>query len=125
MNTDRKILRPFEAVKVESVGGQDSEELRALVDTGARISSIDKAIAEKLGLLSEENTEYEDSFHSALGRQSRPVVRIVFWLSGKKIESIASVADRSGRKTLFLVGRNDLIDFVVQVEPEDCVRGLQ
>ena len=125
MSKQRIRVRPFEQVTVSSLDGSTSETVRALVDSGARISSIDRALAERMGLLVEENKEYEEYFHSALGRQLRQVVRVTFELKGKKMVSIASVADRSKRKTAFLVGRTDLLDFSVEAEAEDCKRGLQ
>lgn len=111
-----KIINGVEEVKIRGWDGQ-IEAVSGRVDTGAFRSSIDRGLAEKLGLLNKENILWMARFRyrSASGAQSRPVIGLTFWLAGRKIKSSASVADRSKMKYPLLIGRNDLAGFLVRV----------
>ena len=115
LTNGRKNIGVFETVQVF-----DSEnkphEIKAKVDTGAFRTSIDIALARKLGLLTPENILMTKNYESALGETSRDVIGISFILGGKKIDTSASVADRSGLKRQMLVGRRDLKSFVIGFE---------
>lgn len=108
-----KILNVVEEIKVR---GSDDKRLPVLarVDTGAFRSSIDRELAKSTGLLTETNILWKANYESALGTQRRPVIELTYWLAGRKIKTTASVADRSKMKYPFLVGRNDLIGFLVR-----------
>ena len=89
--------------------------VRAKIDTGAYRSSIDESLAKKLGLLEKDNVLYYRNYRSALGRhKGRPVIAIKYWMKGRKIISLANVANRSRVRTKFLVGRRDLDGFLVK-----------
>jgi alpha-L-glutamate ligase-like protein len=51
--------------------------------------------------------------HTALGSTYRPVVRITFFLAGRKIISRASIISRQGLKYPLIIGRRDLFGFLV------------
>ena len=89
--------------------------VRAKIDTGADSSSIDRELAEQLGLLDSDNFLYDEYFRNALGRKKREVVGVKFVMVGRKVATRVSIADRSRLRTKFLVGRRDLKDFVVVV----------
>ena len=107
-----KSIGVFETVKVLNAAGK-KHSVQAKVDTGAFRSSIDRSLAEHLGLLSPENFIMQRTYGSALGRSERDVIGITFYLSGRKIQTTASVADRSSRKLPMLIGRRDLKSFVI------------
>ena len=117
-SSDEVIIRPFQRVMVEDADGKKLE-VAALIDTGARMSSIDVELAVKLGIYDEDKLLYEKSFSSALGKQQRPVVAITFYLAGKKIETKANVANRSTRKQPILIGRRNLSGYLVRVTKDD------
>jgi len=111
----RKTVGASETVTVLGLNGEQ-REIFAKIDTGADSSSIDRSLAEELGLLYPENILYEDYFRNAIGRRRRQVVGISFVMAGRKIKSRVSVADRSRLKRKFLVGKRDLKSFAVVVE---------
>ncbi len=107
-----KIINIWENVKVLSTA-KKKIEIRAKIDTGAWRSSIDKTFAQDLGLLRKENVLWSKVFKSGLGKQERRVINFTFYLAGRKIKTIASVADRSRLRTPLIVGRRDLVGFLV------------
>jgi len=112
-----KIVEVLEQVKVRGVNGKKQEVL-AKIDTGAMRTSIDRTVAESLGLLSPENVLFNRHYRSSLGRMNeRPVVEITFWLKGKKIKTTANIASRKHLHTSMLIGRQDLSGFLVRPEP--------
>ena len=90
--------------------------MTAKVDTGAWRSSIDRTFAEKNGLLNKDNILWTKVFKSALGREERPVINLSFYLAGTRINTIASVSNRTGLKKVFIIGRRDLPGFLVKVD---------
>jgi alpha-L-glutamate ligase-like protein len=109
-----KTLRATERVKIYPPG-KKAKFVDARIDSGALRSSIDKNLAEDLGLLTEENILWRKryAYRSASGRQSRPVIALTMRLAGRKIKTSASVADRSKMAAPMLIGRNDLQGFLV------------
>ncbi len=108
------VLNALETISIKGKGKQ-KEVVRAKIDTGAYRSSIDESLAKKLGLLEKDNVLYYRNYRSALGRhKGRPVIAIKYWMKGKKIISLANVANRSRVRTKFLVGRRDLDGFLVK-----------
>jgi alpha-L-glutamate ligase-like protein len=110
-----KTVNIFETVKVRAEGGK-KVLVEAKLDTGAWRTSIDGALAKELGLLEEGNILWYKKVKSALGVQERPVIDLIFWLSGRKIETSANIADRSGLKKKIVVGRKALKGFLVSPE---------
>ena len=124
-----KTIQPLEIIKLKIPKGFKPElqkspiikqgkhrvvEVRAKVDTGAFRSSIDRSLAEKLGLLSAEKILYFRHYKSSLGKhKNRPVIGVSFWLKGKKVMTAVNVADREKLRTKFLLGRKDLEGFLV------------
>ncbi len=115
----RHIVHAFEDVTLVGRGGK-KVRLKAKIDTGAWRSSIDKQLAEELGLLRPDNVVGREVYRSALGREERIWVKIKFFLAGKRIETIANVADRRNLNFRFLVGRSDLAknNFLVDPRPK-------
>ena len=105
-----RTVQPLETIKVKIPKGFKPElqkspilklgkhrvvEVRAKIDTGAFRSSIDRTLAEKLGLLEEVRILYYRHYRSSLGvHKDRPVIGVTFWLDGKKVMTAVNVADR-------------------------------
>jgi alpha-L-glutamate ligase-like protein len=129
-----KTIEPIEVIKVKIPKGFRPElskspilklgkhrvvEVRAKIDTGAYRSSIDRILAEKLGLLENGRVLYYRHYRSSLGKNhDRPVVGVTFWLNGKKVMTAVNVADRNKLRTKFLLGRKDLEGFLISAKRE-------
>jgi alpha-L-glutamate ligase-like protein len=98
--------------------------IKAKLDTGANRTSIDYKLAEELGL--RFNPE-KIRVNSASGETLRPTVNLTFELAGKKIKSLATLADRQTLMYPMIVGRRDLTGFLIKpvlsedIEPVDDV----
>ena len=109
-----RVIGVYERVQVLDSDGKKVPIL-AKIDTGADRSSLDRELADELGLLKEDNIIFTRKYKSAIGKhQKRPVISLTFYLVGKKIETVAGVADRSGLRTKMLVGMRDMKDFVIK-----------
>src|SRR3954454_14391320 len=102
-----------ELVRVTSSQTGKSQEGFARIDTGAARSSIDTAIAKKLGL--DLAGAEKLTVTSSLGTETRPVVRVTLQIDGRSIPTKVTVNDRSDLTSQILVGRHDLDGFVVDV----------
>lgn len=113
-----KIIKSIESATIYGYKNNKVITIEARVDTGATRSSIDKKLANSLGLLSKDNILWGNKFRykSATGVQKRQVIGLKYTLQGKKIISSASVADRSKMKNKFLIGRLDMSGFLVKPE---------
>ena len=108
-----KVVSVFEMAKLRDAKGRKSE-IPAKIDTGAFRSSINRELAEEMGLMKDRAVLWHDYYRSSLGREKRPVISVTFWLAGRKIETTANVSDRSKMKEKLLIGRRDLSTFMVR-----------
>ncbi|MGA2910980.1 MAG: sugar-transfer associated ATP-grasp domain-containing protein [Candidatus Microgenomates bacterium] len=113
-----KTLKGLEGIKVYSFDKSKRVKVMARVDTGAVRSSIDKKLAEELGLLVKGNILWRDKYRSAGGLQARPVIGVEYVVAGKRIKSFVSVTDRSKMSNRFLMGRSDMAGFLVNPNSE-------
>jgi len=106
------VIRNLETVQVLN---HDKKKVSALakLDTGAYSTSIDKEFAKELGLLSPDNVLWEKEFKSALGREKRKLIRLVYWLGGRKVVGRAGLSDRKHLRRKILIGRRDLRGFLI------------
>jgi len=113
-----KTVGPLEIIKIKTGKGKKHfKEVKAKIDTGAFRSSIDKTMAEELGLLAPEKILYLRHYRSALGKNiDRPVIGLTFWLKDRKIITAVNVADRKKLRTKFLLGRKDLEGFLIRAK---------
>jgi hypothetical protein len=108
----RKSVGRYEEVELVGLNGE-REVVNAKIDTGADISSLDINVAERLGLMSDDNILYESNFYNSLGKKKRKVVGITYYLAGRKVKTRISITDRSKVSTKMLVGWLDLKNFAV------------
>lgn len=112
-----KTLNVLEKVKIK-VGKKKWQESLAKIDTGAFRSSIDRKLAEELGLLTDKNLLYSRHYRSSMGRSfERKVIEVTLKIAGRRVKTAVSVVDRSHMNTPLLVGRRDLAGFMVRPEP--------
>lgn len=113
-----KTIGITERVKVKA---EKTEEVIAIVDTGARLTSIDKKLAERVGT-GEIIRHFTVKAPAMKTTTKRPVVEVKMEIAGEEFEAEANIADRSHMKYPVLIGRNILYGkFVVDVSKE-CAR---
>ncbi len=113
---DTPVVKPIERITLLVAKNQKGNTIRAKVDTGAFRSSIDRDLAQKLGLLSDDKILYFRNVSSSLGKHAdRPVVGVTYILAGRKVRAEVNVVSRKNLKTKFLIGRKDLRGFVVKL----------
>ncbi len=108
----KPVVGIFEKVGVRN-GKKKMIEISAKIDTGARSTSIDRAMAFELGLLRPENVLWTKKVKNSLGIEERTLIALTIKLKGKIIKTRASVTDRKHLRRQLLIGRRDLRDFVV------------
>lgn len=107
------ILNNYEDIWVVGPTGEKIQ-VRAKIDTGANRTSVDRAIAEKIGLLKSDNIVEYREFFSGLGREQRPMVRCQLVIKNKTHATTVSISDRSHMKHQVIVGRQDIQSFLVK-----------
>ncbi len=107
-----KTVNVWETVRVVNSLGEKVDIL-AKVDTGAWRTSIDRQTAINLGLLRKSNILWEKTVKSSIGKEIRPIIALRFYLAGRKIKTLASIANREGLKSKLIIGRQDLGSFLV------------
>lgn len=107
-----KTISTIEEIKIRT---KNRKKVRVLakVDTGAWRTSINRDVAEKLGLLGPENVLWTKRVRSAMGTEERPIVSLTFWLAGRKVQTPVSIASRNSLRYPVIIGRKDLKGFLV------------
>ncbi|MFN8578380.1 MAG: hypothetical protein U0354_16190 [Candidatus Sericytochromatia bacterium] len=107
---NRTIIKAVEPVFIQSSLDSGLKKIKARIDTGATQSSIDINLAKELGY-----TKYIGQINvvSANGIKTRPLVEITYELSGKRIKSTFTLANRKNLNYSVLIGRNDLEGFLI------------
>lgn len=105
---NKTIIKAVESITISSTNKKKT--VKARIDTGASQSSIDLKLAKDLGL---KNYIGKVNVISANGVKTRDIVEIDYELSGKRIKSNFTLADRSNLNYPVLIGRNDLKGFII------------
>ncbi|MBI1863947.1 ATP-grasp domain-containing protein [Candidatus Woesebacteria bacterium] len=113
-----KTINTWEKIKVVS-NSSKKHEMIAKIDTGAWRTSMDRDLAKKLGLVTKENILWSKKVKSGLGKENRTVINLTFYLAGRKIVTIASLANRSNLRSQIIIGRRDLSGFLVSPKQID------
>ncbi len=109
---DKRLVKVIDRVKIKPHKGK-RVLVDVKVDTGAYSTSIDRRLAEKLGLLSDEHVLLERKFKSALGEEVRKLIEVDFFLKGRRIKTCASITSRTHLQYSMIIGRRDLKGFLV------------
>ncbi|KKS95917.1 MAG: alpha-L-glutamate ligase-related protein [Microgenomates group bacterium GW2011_GWC1_43_13] len=110
-----KTIGTKELVKIIAADGT-KEEVWAKVDTGAWRTSIDKVLAKRMGLLQKGNVLWVKKVKTSMGVEKRPVINLRFYLAGRRIDTMASIANRGGLRRSMIIGRRDLGSFLVKTD---------
>ena len=116
-----KTVNVWELVKVVSVS-KKKVEIPVKVDTGAWRTSIDIEFAERLGLTYPENIIAQKKVKNQMGKGMRKMINVVFYLSGKRIKTVASLAKRGDMRVQMIIGRRDLSGFLVKADEKEVER---
>jgi hypothetical protein len=101
--TEHAIIGLVERVTI--LGRDKKEDHFARIDTGATKSSMDIALAEKLGLGPITGSRFVKNAH---GETLRPIVRAELILHEKQVKASFTLVDRTHMKYRILIGRNVL-----------------
>lgn len=101
---DKIRLRLIEDVTLVKRDGSE-KKIKAKMDTGASLSSIDKKLASELKI---SHVLRSKLVKSANGKQIRPVVRVPLTIAGRTFEEEFTITDRSHLKFMMLIGINIL-----------------
>ena len=107
-------IRTVKAVEEITIKGKalgqkkHRKKVLAKLDTGAWRTSISRALAEELNLLTKDNILWSKKVKSSLGVEERSVIELTFWLAGRKVTTPASVAKRMALKYPIIIGRKNL-----------------
>jgi alpha-L-glutamate ligase-like protein len=108
-----KTVNIWEEIKVVSGDGV-RVPVKAKIDTGAWKTSIDKDLAEEMGLEKKSNVLWTKEYKSSLGSERRKVINLRFYLAGRRINTIANVANRTNLRASVIIGRRDLEGFLIK-----------
>jgi hypothetical protein len=106
---DVQIVSVIQPVTITNNGHK--EEVMAKLDTGAFRTSLDIQLAERLNI---PVSEHKVFVKSASGHTHRDTVKLTFTLAGRKIVTVASLADRAHMKYPIIIGRRDLQGFLIK-----------
>lgn len=115
------ILNNYEDIWLVGPSGE-KVRVRAKIDTGANRTSVDRAIAEKIGLLTPSNIVEYREFFSGLGREQRPMVHCQLIIKTVARSTTVSISDRSHMKHQVIVGRQDIQSFLVKPAGQEETR---
>lgn len=110
-----KTISVIEEVAIVDKTGRKHKAL-AKIDTGARSSSVDRSLAEQLGLTIKGNIVGYRPMKSSFGMEERPFIAVAFWLAGRKIYTTCSLANRKHLAYKMIIGRRDLQGFLVNLQ---------
>lgn len=109
----KTVVNVFEEIELADYMGE-RHPVKAKIDTGAFRTSIDRELADEMGLLNPQNILWYKGYRSSLGREERPIIEVTFFLKGKKIKTTANIATRTHLKRPMIIGRRDLRGFLVE-----------
>lgn len=116
----RPVLGLTELVTFIGNNGQRLE-VQVRIDSGATSSSMDKELAERLGLSSTTRTK---KIRSASGVEQRPIIHAKVEINGTELEAEFSIADRRHMTYDALIGQNILKQGKFIVDPlKESVQG--
>ncbi|MCD6495798.1 MAG: ATP-dependent zinc protease [Candidatus Aenigmarchaeota archaeon] len=105
--------------KVKVIGQNGEVEALALMDTGAKLTSVDIRIAAEAGIGPVKRATKIKSASKDTGTR-RPVLHAVIEVAGKKFETEVNIADRTNMAFPVLVGRNIMKgNFLIDSEKND------
>ncbi len=110
----KKVLGVVENVTV--IGEKEEEEVRAIIDTGAKLNSLDIGLARRIWV-GEPIRTMKVKNPSLKGYVRRPVVKIRIRLKGRVFDTEANLQDRKHMKFPVIIGRNLLAGNYL-VDPE-------
>ena len=114
---DSLILGKEELIELSARESSETREVLAKIDTGAGYSSIDRDLAEDLGI-DLDDPEDEVEIESANGEEERPLVKVRIRIAGRTLDTRVTVTDRSELSKDVLIGSRDLDGFLIKPNEE-------
>lgn len=114
---DSMILGEEELIELSAREGGETVEVLAKIDTDAGYSSIDRDLAEDLGI-DLEDPEDEVEIELANGEEEHPLAQVRIRIAGRTLDTRVTVADRSELSKDVLIGSRDLDGFLIKPNEE-------
>ena len=116
-----KTINVWELVKVVGID-KKRHVIPVKIDTGAWRTSIDSGFAGELGLTFPENIIAKKKVRNEMGKSVRGMINLTFYLSGRRIKTVASLAKRSDMRVKMIIGRRDLSAFLVKSDESEVAK---
>jgi len=116
-----KTVNVWELVKIVDVNKR-RHKIPVKIDTGAWRTSIDESFAKELGLTYPENIIAKKKVRNQMGRATRMMINLVYYLADKRVKSVATLAKRNKMRVKMIIGRRDLGNLLVRADESEVAK---
>lgn len=116
-----RTVNVWELVKVVDAN-KKRHSIPVKIDTGAWRTSIDESVAKEFGLTYPENIIAKKKVRNQMGRSTRRMVNLVYYLADKRVKTVATLAKRHKMRVKMIIGRRDLGNLLVKADESEVAK---